>query len=103
MPSSPAEGSGLGPFHLRLRGKSGLAKSRRRDSVLRTMRTTRNPNAEYVVKNGKRTAVILPLAEYEALLEDLDDFAVIVSRKDEPTIPLDQVKRRLQKRGAVRR
>jgi PHD/YefM family antitoxin component YafN of YafNO toxin-antitoxin module len=67
------------------------------------MKTTINPNAEYVVKNGKRTAVILPLAEYEALLEDLDDFGVIASRKDEPTIPLAQVKRRLKKHGAVRR
>jgi PHD/YefM family antitoxin component YafN of YafNO toxin-antitoxin module len=67
------------------------------------MKTTMNPNVEYVVKNGKRTAVILPLAEYEALLEDLDDFGVIASRKDEPTIPLAQVKRRLKKHGAVRR
>ena len=62
-----------------------------------------DPNAEYVVKNGRRTAVILPLAEYEALLEDLDDFAAIASRKDEPTIPLAQAKRRLKKHGAVRR
>jgi PHD/YefM family antitoxin component YafN of YafNO toxin-antitoxin module len=56
-----------------------------------------------VVKNGRRTAVILPLAEYEALLEDLDDLTVIASRKDEPVIPLAQVKRRLKKHGAVRR
>lgn len=62
-----------------------------------------NPKAEYVVKNGRRTAVILPLAEYEALLEDLDDLTVIASRKDEPVIPLAQVKRRLKKHGAVRR
>jgi hypothetical protein len=67
------------------------------------MKTTMKPNAEYVVKNGKRTAVILPLAEYEALLEDLDDMGVIASRKDEPTIPLTQVKRGLKKHGAVRR
>lgn len=59
------------------------------------MKSKINPAAEYVVKNGKRTAVILPLAEYEALLEDLDDMAVIASRKDEPTIPLARVKRRL--------
>jgi hypothetical protein len=67
------------------------------------MKTTMNLNAEYVVKNGKRTAVILPIAEYRELLEDLDDFGVIASRKDEPTIPLAQVKRRLKKHGAVRR
>jgi PHD/YefM family antitoxin component YafN of YafNO toxin-antitoxin module len=56
---------------------------------------TMHPKAEYVVKNGKPTAVILPLAEYEELLEDLHDLAVIARRRDEPTIPLDEVKRRL--------
>ena len=32
-----------------------------------------NPKAEYIVKNGKPTAVILPIAEYEGLLEDLQE------------------------------
>ena len=58
---------------------------------------------EYVVKNGKRTAVILPIGEYEELLQDLDDLAVIALRKSEPTIPLADVKRRLKKDGALRR
>lgn len=60
-------------------------------------------SADYVVKNGKRTAVILPIEEYEELLQDLDDLAVIARRKDEPTIPLAEVKRRLKKNGALRR
>ncbi|PZR72272.1 MAG: hypothetical protein DLM73_13690 [Chthoniobacterales bacterium] len=55
---------------------------------------TAAPTADYVVKNGKRTAVILPIEEYEELLQDLDDLAVIAQRKDEPTIPLAEVKRR---------
>jgi hypothetical protein len=58
---------------------------------------------EYVVKNGKRTAVILPIGEYEELLQDLDDLAVIARRKNEPTIPLAQVKRRLKNNAALRR
>ncbi len=45
--------------------------------------------------NGKRTAIILPLAEYRELLEDVEDLSVIASRKDEPTVSLAQVKRRL--------
>ena len=57
---------------------------------------TLNPKAEYIVKNGKPTAVIMPIAEYEELLEDLHDFGVIARRKDEPTIPLAEVKRRLK-------
>ena len=63
---------------------------------------TLNPKAEYIVKNGKPTAVILPIAEYEGLLEDLQDLAVAVRRKDEPLIPLTEVKRRLKKHGAPR-
>ena len=55
---------------------------------------TLNPKAEYIVKNGKPTAVIMPIAEYEELLEDLHDLAVIARRKDEPTIPLAEVKYR---------
>ena len=64
------------------------------------MKTT---TAEYVMKNGKRTAVILPIDEYEELLQDVDDLAVIAVRKNEPTIPLAEIKRRLKKNGALRR
>ena len=63
---------------------------------------TLNPKAEYIVKNGKPTAVILPIAEYEGLLEDLEDLAVLARRQHEPLIPLAEVKRRLKKNGAVR-
>ncbi len=72
-----------------------LAKRRFPRSVP-PMRTL-NPKAEYIVKNGKPTAVILPIDEYEELLEDLHDLAVIARRKDEPLIPLAEVKRRMKK------
>lgn len=64
---------------------------------------TLNPKAEYIVKNGVPSAVILPLAEYEELLEDLHDLAVIARRKDEPLIPLAEVKRRLKSHAGIRR
>jgi PHD/YefM family antitoxin component YafN of YafNO toxin-antitoxin module len=64
---------------------------------------TLDPKAEYIVKNGKTTAVIMPIAEYEELLEDLHDLAVIARRKNEPTIPLEEVKRRLKHDAAIRR
>jgi PHD/YefM family antitoxin component YafN of YafNO toxin-antitoxin module len=38
-----------------------------------------------VDENGKRTAVMLPIEEYERLLEDLEDLAVIAQRRHEPT------------------
>ena len=56
---------------------------------------TLNPKTEYIVKNGKATAVILPLEQYTELLEDLQELAVIARRKNEPTIPLAEVKARL--------
>ena len=72
-------------------------------SYYNTGMKTLNPKAEYVVKNGKPTAVIMPIAEYEELLEDLHDLAVIARHKDEPTIPLAEVKRRLKHDAAIRR
>jgi hypothetical protein len=37
-------------------------------------------------KAGERTAVILPIEQFESLLEDLEDLATVAERKDEPTI-----------------
>jgi hypothetical protein len=45
----------------------------------------------------------VPIEEYEELLQDLDDLAVIARRKNEPTIPLAEIKRRLKGNGAIRR
>ncbi len=43
-------------------------------------------NVQYVTdSSGEKTAVILPLHEFEELMEDLDDFAAIAERRDEPT------------------
>ena len=44
-----------------------------------------------VDENGKRTAVVLPIGEYERLLEDLEDLAVIAQRRNEPTESLANV------------
>lgn len=78
-----------------------LARNQLRPKL--TMMKTLDAKAEYLVKNGKPTAVILPIAEYEELLEDLHDLAVIARRKDEPLIPDAEVKRRLNRNGRVRR
>jgi len=44
---------------------------------------------------GQKVAVILPLDEYERLQEDLHDLSVIADRKDEKSISLEEMKRRL--------
>jgi len=50
---------------------------------------------------GKCTAVVLPIAEYEQMLEDLHDLAVVAERCDEPTVTFDELQRRLAEGGAV--
>ena len=48
---------------------------------------------------GRQTAVILPIEEYNGLLEDIDDLAVVAERADEPTIPHEQVVKELKADG----
>ena len=50
---------------------------------------------------GKKTAVVLPITEYEKLLEDLDDLAAIAERREEPTIPHEQFKGELRRDGLL--
>ncbi|HZV35213.1 MAG TPA: hypothetical protein VFB72_11625 [Verrucomicrobiae bacterium] len=50
-------------------------------------------------EKGKKTAVVLPIEDYEKLLEDLDDLAVIAERRDEPTVSHEEFKRSLKRDG----
>ncbi|MFK5951283.1 MAG: hypothetical protein QM500_21210 [Methylococcales bacterium] len=38
---------------------------------------------------GEKISVILPLADYQELMEDLEDLASIAERKDEVSIPFE--------------
>ena len=44
---------------------------------------------------GEKTGVLLSLKQYQKLLEDLHDLAVIAERRDEEPIPLEEMQRRL--------
>ena len=50
---------------------------------------------------GKRTAVVLPIKEYERLLEDLHDLQIIAARRDEPTVSLEELKAGLRSDGLL--
>lgn len=59
-------------------------------------------NARYITsEDGSRTDVVLSVADYEELMEDLHDLAVIAERKDEPSIPLEEVKKKLKEDGLL--
>jgi prevent-host-death family protein len=58
---------------------------------------------EYLVDSrGKKKAVIVPLAEYRRMVEDLHDLAVVAERREEGTISLEEMRRRLRARGLVK-
>ena len=57
---------------------------------------------KYIVDDtGKKTAIVLSLKEYDELIEDIHDLAVIAERRDEPTISFDELKKRLKTDGLI--
>ncbi|MEW6676170.1 MAG: hypothetical protein AB1348_09270 [Nitrospirota bacterium] len=50
---------------------------------------------------GVKRGVILPMEDYEELLEDIHDLAVIAERKDELTISLEELKKKLKADGLI--
>ena len=64
------------------------------------MSTIPNLHLQYVTDaEGRKTAVILPIQEYDELLEDLGDLAVVAERRDEPTVSHDRVRTELKRDG----
>ena len=51
-----------------------------------------NLSLEFVTDgDGVKKAVILPMEAFIELIEDLEDLALIAERRDEPTVPFEQV------------
>ena len=84
-----------------------IAKRWRRFCWLDKLPLCRNLNCmsealQYLTdETGNKTAVVLPLTDYEKLLEDLDDLAAIAERREEPTIPHEQFKAELRRDGLL--
>lgn len=59
-------------------------------------------DTQFIVdESGIKKAIILPIEDYEELLEDIHDLAVIAERKDESTISLEDLKKRLGADGLI--
>ncbi|OGU81152.1 MAG: hypothetical protein A2W11_04635 [Ignavibacteria bacterium RBG_16_35_7] len=60
-------------------------------------------NSQFIIdESGAKKAIILPIEDYEELLEDIHDLTVIAERKDEPTISLEELKKKLKADGFIR-
>lgn len=56
-----------------------------------------NLHEQFVVDaNGKKTGVILPLEQYQNLIEDLHDLAVVAERRSEELIGMEEMRRLLK-------
>ena len=51
--------------------------------------------------DGEKISVVLSLADYQELLDDLEDLAAIAERKDEAETPWQQVKEELASNGLL--
>ena len=57
---------------------------------------------QYVTNtDGEKTAVIVPIAEFEELLEDVEDLAAVAERRDEPTISHEELLAELKQEGLI--
>ena len=52
-------------------------------------------------KAGEKTAVIVPLEEFQELLEDIEDLAAVAERREEPTISHDELVAELRRNGLL--
>lgn len=59
-------------------------------------------NIQYIVDDkGKKIAVIIPIEEYERLLEDIHDLSIAKERINEPEEDLDDVIEELKNEGLL--
>ncbi len=58
-------------------------------------------NKFIIDKKGKKTAVIIPVDEYDELMEDIHDLAVVAERQEEDAISFSELKKKLSKDGLL--
>jgi len=57
---------------------------------------------QYVTnQTGEKTAVIMPIAEFNELIEDIEDLAAVAERREEPTISHEDLLAELKRDGFI--
>ncbi len=52
-------------------------------------------------ERGEKVAVVIPIADYDALMEDLADLACVAERRDDERISLEELKKKLAADGLI--
>jgi hypothetical protein len=64
--------------------------------------TIKELQVQYVTnETGRTEAVILPIKEFEELLDDIEDLDVLAEKCDEPTITHDELVAKLKRNGLL--
>lgn len=59
-------------------------------------------NTQYLTdEDGRKIAVVIPVQDFEELLDDIPDLAAVAERRGEECISLAEVKRRLIADGLI--
>lgn len=59
-------------------------------------------NLNYITNQlGDKTAVILPIEEFDQLLEDMEDLAIVAERRDEATTSYEDLLKELKQDGIL--
>ena len=57
---------------------------------------------QYVTNDaGEKTAVILPIDQFQELIDDIEDLATVAERRDELTLPHKQLVAELKRDGVI--
>lgn len=66
------------------------------------MINTKNLALNYITNEaGEKTAVIVPIEQFESLLEDIEDLATVAVRKDEPATSHADLLEELKQDGII--
>jgi len=52
-------------------------------------------------ESGEKTAVILPIEEFQELIEDIENLATVAERREEPTVSHEQLIAELKRDGII--
>ena len=59
---------------------------------------------QYVTnQTGEKTGVLMPIAEFEELMEDIEDLAAVAERREEPTVSHEDLLVELKRDGLIYR
>jgi hypothetical protein len=60
------------------------------------------PSPKFIIdENGKKISVILTIEEYNELLEDIHDLKVVMERRNETTMSIENLKDSLKRDGTI--